>query len=238
MQHFFAWYAPRVPHQPLRSPQPVIDYLFGAPGIFPTGGAMNLGQWCSGGSCAPVVQAFGETNFGTVREFFGNIWWADDNVRELRRFLAEETKPHCIGANGRSRFDVANAGACASAGGVWSSVTPDLERNTIIIYLSDNGWHLRIRSTRSRRTATARRSSSTIRAPCRRSRRGTRSRRRAAAELQPGARALDGHAADGARLRGAARRAASLSAEPRRPRLRRQGPRAPSRDHARRPGRA
>jgi hypothetical protein len=142
IQHFFAWFAPRVPHQPLRSPQAVTDYLFGAPGSFPLGGAMDLGQWCNGGSCAPVVQAFGETNFGTVREFFGNIWWADDNVRELRRFLAEETKPHCIGSNGRSRFDVANAGACASAGGVWSSVTPDLERNTIIMYLSDNGWHL------------------------------------------------------------------------------------------------
>jgi hypothetical protein len=141
MQHFFIWYAPRVPHQPLRSPPAVIDYLFGGPGSS-LGGVMNLGQWCNGGTCAPVVNAFNETNFGTVREFFGNIWWADDNVRELRRFLAEETKPHCIGPDGRSRFEVANAGACASTGGAWSSVTPDLERNTIIMYLSDNGWHL------------------------------------------------------------------------------------------------
>jgi hypothetical protein len=140
MQHFFIWYAPRVPHQPLRSPPPVIDYLFG--GVGALGGVMDLGQWCSGPACAPVVSAFNEDNFGTVREYFGNIWWADDNVRELRRFLAEETAAHCIGPDGRSRFDVANASQCGSLGGTWSTVTPDLERNTILIYLSDNGWHL------------------------------------------------------------------------------------------------
>jgi hypothetical protein len=142
MQHFFVWYAPRVPHQPLRSPEPITDYLFGAPGSFPLGGAMNLGQWCTGPSCAPVVSAFDENNFGTVHEFFGNMWWADDNVRELRQFLAAETAPHCIGLDGRSRFDITNAGTCASFGGTWSSVTPDLERNTIFMYISDNGWHL------------------------------------------------------------------------------------------------
>jgi hypothetical protein len=142
MQHFFVWYAPRVPHQPLRSPLPVLDYLFGASGSFPLGGEMNLGQWCTGGACAPVVSAFGEDNFGTVHEFFGNIWWADDNIRELRRFLAAQTAPHCIGTDGRSRFDVETEAGCAGIGGAWSGVVPDLERNTIFIYLSDNGWHL------------------------------------------------------------------------------------------------
>ncbi len=142
MQHFFMWYAPRVPHQPLRSPQPVLDFLFGASGSFPLAGVMDLGQYCSGSTCQPVVSAFDENNFGTVKEYFGNIWWADDNLRELRRFLAAETAPHCIGADGRSRFDVANAANCASAGLKWSSVLPDLERNTIFIYMSDNGWQL------------------------------------------------------------------------------------------------
>jgi hypothetical protein len=103
---------------------------------------MDLGRWCSGGVCAPAVGAFNESNFGTVHEFYGNIWWADDNLRELRRFLAMETAPHCIGSDGRSRFDVGTPSGCETAGGTWSSVAPDLERNTIFIYLSDNGWHL------------------------------------------------------------------------------------------------
>ena len=139
MQHFFVWYAPRLPHQPLRAPLPVKSYLFGTGGL---GGLMNLGQWCSGPTCAPVVDAFDESSFGSVADFYGNVWWVDDNVRDLRRFLAAETASHCIGADGRSRFDVGSAAACGLAGGTWSSVTPDLERNTVFMILSDNGWHL------------------------------------------------------------------------------------------------
>ncbi|HXJ34974.1 MAG TPA: sulfatase-like hydrolase/transferase [Candidatus Eisenbacteria bacterium] len=142
MQHFYMWYAPRVPHQPLRSPQPVIDYLFGGLGSFPRGGVMNLGQWCTGQTCAPVVSAFNETNFGTVHQFFGNIWWADDNVRELRKFLAMETAPHCFASNRRSRFDIATQSQCETLGGTWGGIAPDLTRNTIFMYFSDNGWHL------------------------------------------------------------------------------------------------
>lgn len=142
MQHFFVWYAPRIPHQPLRAPEPVRDYLFGAPGLYPRGGLMNLGQWCTGPSCGAVVSAFDENNFGTVHEFYANVWWADDNIRELRQFLAAETAPHCIGADGRSRFDLATPSSCTAADGTWSGVLPDLERNTIFMYLSDNGWHL------------------------------------------------------------------------------------------------
>jgi hypothetical protein len=142
MQHFFVWYAPRVPHQPLRSPPAVKDYLFGAAGTFPRGGVMNLGQWCTGPTCAPLVTAFGEDNFGTGHEFYANLWWADDNIRELRQFLAAQTAPHCIGTNGRARFDLTTPATCQSGGGAWSGVSPDLERNTVIMYLSDNGWHL------------------------------------------------------------------------------------------------
>ena len=140
MQHFFVWYAPRIPHEPLRPPMPVMDYLFGAFGSFPLGGVMDLGQWCTGASCAPVVAAFNENNFGTVRDYYGNLWWVDENVRELRKFLAMETAPHCFGPDGHSRFEVGSEAQCAP--GAWSGVTPDLGRNTVILYLSDNGWQL------------------------------------------------------------------------------------------------
>jgi hypothetical protein len=142
MQHFFVWYAPRIPHAPLRAPQPIGDYLFGGSGTTPLGGVMDLGQWCSGGSCAPVVNAFEDNNIGTDRDYYANIWWTDDNVRELRHFLAAETAPHCIGADGRSRFNVTTQTSCETSGGTWTGIVPDLERNTIFMYLSDNGWHL------------------------------------------------------------------------------------------------
>jgi hypothetical protein len=86
-----------------------------------------------------VVQAFGENSIGTVRDFYANVWWADDSIRELRKFFAMQAAPHCIGADGRSRFDVTSPGACS---GTWSSVLPDPARNTVFIHLSDNGWHL------------------------------------------------------------------------------------------------
>jgi hypothetical protein len=139
MQNFFVWYAPRLPHAPLRAPQPIKDFLFGGLGSFPLGGAMDLGRWCSGATCAPVVQAFGENSIGTVRDFYANVWWADDNIRELRKFFAMQAAPHCIGPDGRSRFDVTGPGTCP---GTWSSVLPDPARNTVFIHLSDNGWHL------------------------------------------------------------------------------------------------
>jgi hypothetical protein len=141
MQHFFLWYAPRIPHEPLRPPSPIMDFLFGGPGSSPLGGAMDLQQYCNGASCPASVTAFNENNFGTVSSYYGNVYWADDNVRELREFLAKETAPHCIGNDGRSRFELTTPAACAGAG-TWSSVTPDLEKNTILMYMSDNGWQL------------------------------------------------------------------------------------------------
>ena len=84
MQPFFVWYAPRIPHQPLRSPKPIDDYLFGTTGSYPLGGLFNLGALCSGGSCPPTVSAMNETNFGTDFEMFGNVYWMDDGLREIR----------------------------------------------------------------------------------------------------------------------------------------------------------
>ena len=138
MQPFFVWYAPRIPHQPLRSPQPIRDYLFGA-ASYPLGGLFNLGALCTGGSCPPTVTAMNETNFGTVYEMFGNVWWMDHGLREIRKYLARQSEQHCIGSDGTSLFDVPQA----SCSGTWAaSVAPNPAGNTIIITMADNGWHL------------------------------------------------------------------------------------------------
>ena len=138
MQPFFVWYAPRIPHQPLRSPEPIRDYLFGTAN-YPLGGLFNLGTLCPGGACPPTVTAMNETNFGTVYEMFGNVWWMDHGLREIRKYLARQSEPHCIGADGTSLFDVPQA----SCTGTWAtSVTPSPAGNTIIVSMSDNGWHL------------------------------------------------------------------------------------------------
>ncbi len=139
VQPFLVWYAPRIPHQPLRAPQPIRDYLFGAGGSYPLGGLMNLGALCSGGSCPPAVTAFNENNFGTVHEMFSSVWWMDHGLREIRKFLARQSEPHCIGLDGTSQFDVSQ-GNCI---GTWAAtISPDLPANTVIITMADNGWHL------------------------------------------------------------------------------------------------
>jgi hypothetical protein len=140
MQNFFAWYAPRIPHQPLRAPLVIRNYLFGSGPAYPLGGIFDLGQYCSGASCPPSVTALDETVFGDVHELFGNLWWMDDSLREIRQYLERQGSPHCIATNGKSRFDIATPGAC---GGTWAeAITPDLPRNTVIMTLADNGWHL------------------------------------------------------------------------------------------------
>jgi len=140
MQHFFAWVAPRVPHQPLTAPSAIQDYLFGSQSIPALSGLMNLGRYCNGGACPPAVQAFTESNFGNQYQYYANIWWVDDAVREVREYLARAGAPHCIGSDGQGRYDVSNPAQCQ---GTWaSSVAPDLSRNTVIIYMSDNGWFL------------------------------------------------------------------------------------------------
>src|SRR5262249_14372746 len=139
MQPFFIWYAPRIPHQPLRSPKPIDDYLFGPTGTYRLGGLFDLGALCSGGVCPPTVSAMNGTNFGTDFQMYGNVYWVGDGLREIRQFLVRESQPHCVGSDGKSVFDATQA----SCTGTWAaSVTPDLVRNTIIMHLSDNGWHL------------------------------------------------------------------------------------------------
>jgi hypothetical protein len=137
MKPFFLWYAPRIPHEPLRSPPAIGSYLFGSDGSG-DGGFFDLGQLCVGSSCPPTVEAFAESNFGTVRDYYGSLYLVDANLREIRKFLQKTATPHCIGANG-SRFQQSQQ-ACS---GAWaSSVTPDPTGNTIIVYLTDNGWQL------------------------------------------------------------------------------------------------
>jgi hypothetical protein len=140
MQHFFAWYAPRVPHQPLSAPPVIQEYLFG--GRFPPalGGLLDLGKYCSGSTCPPIVTAFTESNFGNQYAYYANIWWVDDEVREIREYLAKASAPHCIDNNGQGNYAATSPAQCR---GTWaSSVSPDLGRNTVMIYMSDNGWFL------------------------------------------------------------------------------------------------
>ncbi len=140
MQHFFAWVAPRVPHQPLTAPPVIQSYLFGGSNLPALGGLLQLGQYCQGSVCPPMVQAFTESNFGKEYEYYANIWWVDDAVREMREYLERASAPHCIGVDGLGRYDVASPAACT---GTWAyAVSPDLARNTVLIYMSDNGWFL------------------------------------------------------------------------------------------------
>lgn len=140
MQHFFAWVAPRIPHQPLSSPPEIENYLFGSVAAPALGGLFQLGQYCSGSACSPVVNAFHESNFGTTRAFYANMWWVDDLVREVRKYLARAGTPHCIDTYGQGRYDVTNPAQCQ---GTWASaITPEPARNTVLIYLTDNGWFL------------------------------------------------------------------------------------------------
>ncbi len=138
-QPFFAWYAPRIPHAPLRAPEPVEEYLFGPrPGL---GGLFQLGT-CASGGCSAVVRAFDESNIGTQREFYGSVWWADDNLREIRKYLARKSAPHCILRDGSSRFSATSPPQCPTSATWATEFAPPVEANTVLIYLSDNGWFL------------------------------------------------------------------------------------------------
>jgi arylsulfatase A-like enzyme len=138
-QPFFVWYAPRIPHQPLRAPQPIRDYLFGAGATYPLGGIFDLGSLCSGSVCPPTVTAFQENNFGNVHEMYSNVWWMDQSMREIRRFLATQSEPHCVGPDGKSLHGLTPQ----TCPGTWAAtITPNLAENTVLIMLADNGWHL------------------------------------------------------------------------------------------------
>jgi hypothetical protein len=52
-----------------------------------------------------------------------------------------KSRPHCILITGGSRFAASSPQECAL--GTWAStVAPPIDRNTVLIYLSDNGWFL------------------------------------------------------------------------------------------------
>lgn len=138
-QPFFSWYAPRIPHAPLRAPDVILQYLFaGRTGL---GGVFQLGALCRGSLCPSAVRAFDDSNVGTEREFYGSVWWVDDNVRELRKYLARKSAPHCILRSGGSRLGATSPAQCT--GGTWATrFTTPVDRNTVLIYLSDNGWFL------------------------------------------------------------------------------------------------
>jgi hypothetical protein len=137
---FFLWYAPRIPHAPLRAPGVIDNYLFGSEraGL---GGLFQLGAMCRGGACPGAVSAFSESNFGTEREYYSNVWWVDDNVREIRKYLAHKSASHCILPGGQSRLWATSPAQCG--GGTWvSTLAPPVGENTVLVYLSDNGWFL------------------------------------------------------------------------------------------------
>src|SRR5262249_6262680 len=59
---------------------------------------------------------------------------------EVREYLARAVAPHCIDRYGQGGYDVPGPAQCQ---GTWASaISPDLARNTAIIYMSDNGWFL------------------------------------------------------------------------------------------------
>jgi Sulfatase len=139
-QPFFIWYAPRIPHAPLRAPDVIDNYLFGTDRA-ELGGLFQLGAMCRGGACPAAVSAFSESNFGTERQYYSNVWWVDDNVREIRKYLAHKSAPHCILPGGQSRLWALSPAQCG--GGTWvTDLAPPVDTNTVLIYLSDNGWFL------------------------------------------------------------------------------------------------
>ena len=71
--------------------------------------------------------------------YYANIWWVDDDVREVRGTWRRRA-PHCIDSDGQGRYDVTNPAQLPGDLGV--AVSPDLRRNTVIIYITDNGWFL------------------------------------------------------------------------------------------------
>lgn len=142
VQPFFVWYAPRIPHAPLTAPPAIAAHLFGSATTAPPGlgGVMNLGRFCGPGGCAPTVTAFSEGKGGNNAAFYASMWWIDDALREIRKWLAMAGTPHCVSATGTGYYRAANAAECP---GLWAvSVTPDPARNTVLVYLTDNGWYL------------------------------------------------------------------------------------------------
>jgi hypothetical protein len=52
------------------------------------------------------VAAFDENNFGSQRAFYANMWWVDDNIREIRKYLVALTDPGSRVARSHRRASV------------------------------------------------------------------------------------------------------------------------------------
>ena len=132
---FFIWYAPRIPHAPLRAPGVIGSYLFGT-GM---GGLLDLGAMCRGASCPPSVLRSPSRTSARSATTIEHLVGGRQRPRDPR-VPRRKSAPHCIARGGQSRFTVNNPSQCP---GTWAtSIAPALDRNTIIIYLSDNGWFL------------------------------------------------------------------------------------------------
>jgi hypothetical protein len=124
MQPFFVWYAPRIPHQPLRSPKPIDDYLFGPSGSYPLGGLFNLGALCSGGVCP---HRLGDER-DQLRHRFPDVRQRvldGRRLREIRQFLVRRAR--------RTAW-VPTARACStprrSCTGTWASTSRPISSGT------------------------------------------------------------------------------------------------------------
>jgi hypothetical protein len=150
VQRFFVWYAPRLPHTPLSAASdksknglgdadehPIVNYLFGNPSAttttLPDGSNVYLR---TGGVMATSLLEFAEAKNGSVYEMYGNVWWADDSLRAVWKFLKEMSRLHCVDAAYRPDFDDSHCTLAAKRKVV------GLRDNTVVMHLSDNGFHL------------------------------------------------------------------------------------------------
>src|SRR5262249_9386023 len=131
-------------HQPLTaggdkvSKGSIMRYLFGPNANNRGGGFFNVPT----SDTDPIALAFDEDDFGSEAKMYGNVWWIDSDLRQIRKYLNRKSVGHCITGAGRSDF-VSSVSSCP--GGETAANTsdlPNLATNTVILFLSDNGFHL------------------------------------------------------------------------------------------------
>ena len=148
VQNFFAWYAPKMPHEPVTPDPKTVDYLFGPTlegGVFPNLVTQGVDGRYSG--LGTPVELEGKD---PVTKYYGMIWWVDDAVREIRKYLAAGRCITRVGGDGPVVVDWTKttgtfvgtpaAEQCTAADGTWTDL--GLADNTIIIYVADHGRFL------------------------------------------------------------------------------------------------
>jgi hypothetical protein len=153
-QRFFVWYAPRLPHTPLTAAgrkgtldearEPIIHFLFGD--LIGSSKLRKAGLrtgWYNE-SAPPPVDVFTESKGGSVYSMYGNVWWADDSVRAIWKFLHQLSQSHCRSTTTfRGQLPAKNNGAeCSPGYTLTSGGVRDLWDNTVMLHLSDNGYQL------------------------------------------------------------------------------------------------